>query len=402
MIRLLSYRLNSLCRSGRTSSAISGRGIESRITVGVPNTGPANRKPAPNSSSIRLPEHSSMPCKRKGLIGSALCASSTKIRLPGSSCSRRKGRRIMGRQGLKECDRSRHNDRRAPERSKIACLDILKIRSGMQLSATTSSGVSRKHERFPVNINRLADNAGIGQDYKDSASIPFAGLLQKMRHHRRRLAGANRTSAHGKSAMSLRRSAGLIQLSAQAAAFVRLAEFRHIVVQRTEPFLRAQLGMAFSVCPNAAAVSPWSASARQESAIRRNTAGSPSYACTSLFGFRGKKRFMLPKQCRQRSIRLCAHLGIPIFGIWSILLLQIPSTDRGNPGDGSIPALRHSRSPSSAGRRFRRRYGPQADASAFCSAHTERSGSVPPASPDRGAARCPGTMVDRIPFAFTE
>ena len=138
-----------------------------------------------------------MPCKRKEPDWKRAVCLIDKDQTARQLMQPPQGRRIMGRQGLKECDRSRHNDRRAPERSKIACLDILKIRSGMQLCHNIFRCLPRKHERFPVNINRLADNAGIGQDYKDSASIPFAGLLQKMRHHRRRLAGANRTSAHG-------------------------------------------------------------------------------------------------------------------------------------------------------------------------------------------------------------
>lgn len=272
----------------------------------------------------------------------------------------------------------------------------------MQLCHNIFRCLPRKHERFPVNNNRLADNAGIGQDYKDSASIPFAGLLQKMRHHRRRLAGANRTSAHGKAAMSLRRSAGQIQLSAQAATFVRLAEFRHIVVERSEPV------------PAGAAPAWLFQSARMPRPCRRGrhpqdrkapyggTPPGPRHTPALLCLASGEKALHAAEamQAAQHpSLRAPRHSH---FGIWSILLLQIPSTDRGNPGDGSIPALRHSRSPSSAGRAL-----PASVWSSgrclrllLCSHRTLwfRSSSFP-RSWSRALSR---TMVDRIPFAFTE
>lgn len=112
--------------------------------------------------------------------------------------------------------------------------------------------------------------------------------------------------------MSLHRSAGLIQLSAQAAAFVRLAEFRHIVVQRSEPFLRAQLRHGFfslPECRGRVAVVGIRKTGKRHTEEHRRV---PVIRLHFFVWLPGKKRFMLPKQCRQRSIRLCAHLGIPI------------------------------------------------------------------------------------------
>lgn len=82
-----------------------------------------------------------MPCKRKEPERQCTVCLIDKDQAARQLMQPPQGRRLWEDKVSKQCDRSRHNDRRAPERSKIACLDILKIRSECS-SATTSSGVS--------------------------------------------------------------------------------------------------------------------------------------------------------------------------------------------------------------------------------------------------------------------